>query len=129
MLSGSAAGLACEYSEQGTMPLHRAAKKAELVPEVDEWSIKTRAGGALVQYVVLLDRPIRVAGRCYWTVEVSANGKLWQRFYVTPDGTGVRAELSDGRPASVAEWRRARRRAAARPQAATPTPESTATGP
>ncbi len=122
----SASGFACEYPDQGTMPLHRAVKKAELVPEVDAWSIRTRESGEVVQFVVRLDQPVRAAGRCYWTVEIAANGKLWERFYVTPDGSSVRAGLSEGRPASLAEWRRARRTAAAAPREARTPRESTA---
>ena len=30
--------------------------------------------------------PKREGGRCYWPVDVRAEGKLWRRFYVTPDG-------------------------------------------
>jgi hypothetical protein len=41
---------------------------------------------------VLLDQPVREAGRCYWPVEVRADGKLWRRFLVTPDGKSVLSE-------------------------------------
>lgn len=42
--------------------------------------------GAVVHYALLLDQPRLDKGRCYWPVEVRAEGKLWRRFYVTPDG-------------------------------------------
>ena len=35
---------------------------------------------------VRLDAPVHQAGRCYWPVEVRADGKLWRRFLVSPDG-------------------------------------------
>jgi hypothetical protein len=43
--------------------------------------------------VVRLDEPVREAKRgavtCYWPVEVRAEGKLWRRYLVTPDGKSV----------------------------------------
>jgi hypothetical protein len=100
--------LACEYPDEGTTPLHRAVKKIELVPEIDEWVRKSRDSGSVVQFTVLLDRPVEVKSRCYWTVEVASGGKLWQRFLVSPDGKNLRAEV-EGRAISIAEWRRTQR--------------------
>jgi hypothetical protein len=115
----------CDYPNEGTMPLHRAVKRVELVPEVDDWTRVTRDSGAVVSFVILLNRPVLTAGKCHWTVEVSTGGKLWERFFVSPDGKSVRAELSAGQPASLQEWRRARRGAGAR-QPARPSAGATA---
>jgi hypothetical protein len=46
--------------------------------------------GAKPQYAVRLDQPVREAGKCYWPVEVRAEGRLWRRYLVTPDGKTVR---------------------------------------
>jgi hypothetical protein len=125
LIFSSTTVFACEYPNEGTMPLHRAVKRVELVPEVDGWTRVTRDSGAVVSFVILLNQPVRTAGKCHWTVEVSTGGKLWERFYVSPDGKSVRAELSGGQPASLQEWRRARRGAGA-PQPAKPSAGATA---
>jgi hypothetical protein len=90
--------LACDYPDEGTMPLHRAVTKVELIPEIDDWAAKRREAGALVQFVVLLDQPVWMGGRCYWTVDVASDGTLWRRFYVTPDGKKLRPLRKPVRP-------------------------------
>jgi hypothetical protein len=106
----------CEYPDQGTMPLHRAVKRVELIPAVVEWTNMERDAGRVVSFIVQLDQPVRIGRKCLWTVDVSSAGKLWERFYVSPDGRSVRAELN-GQPVAVQAWRRARREGAAPPQA------------
>jgi hypothetical protein len=86
LLTLPAVGFACEYPDQGTMPLHRAVTRVKLLPEIDAWA---KAQTAAVQYAVLLDRTRQLRGRCYWMVEVRAEGKVWRRFYVAPDGKSV----------------------------------------
>jgi hypothetical protein len=81
--------VACQYPDQGTMPLRRAVTRVELLPETDAWARDMRKSGVVVQYAVLLEETLKQAGRCYWTVEVRADGKLWRRFFVSPDGKGV----------------------------------------
>src|SRR6185503_12391913 len=61
--------LACEMPDEGNMPMRRARVS--------------------VEYLVRLDAPVYRAGKCYWPVEVQADGKLWRRFLVTPDGKSV----------------------------------------
>lgn len=80
---------ACQYPDQGTMPLRRAVTRVELLPETDAWARGMRKAGVVVQYAVLLEETLSRVGRCYWTVEVRAEGKLWRRFLVTPDGKSV----------------------------------------
>ena len=77
---------ACDYPDEGTMPLHRAVTKVKLLPETEAWAAGLHKEGAVVQYALMLDREWRKDGRCYWTVEARAEGKTWRRFYVTPDG-------------------------------------------
>jgi hypothetical protein len=84
-----APAVACPYPDQGTMPLRRAVTRVELLPETDAWARDMRKSGVVVQYAVLLEETLEQAGRCYWTVEVRADGKLWRRFFVSPDGKGV----------------------------------------
>lgn len=71
------------------MPLRRAVTRVEMLPEVDAWARAMNQNRVKPQYVVRLDEPIRVAGRCYWPVEVRADGKLWRRYLITPDGKRI----------------------------------------
>jgi hypothetical protein len=86
-----AAGAAadCRYPDEGTMPLHRAITKVKLLPETEAWA---RQQTAVVQYALFLDRTRERRGRCYWTIEARAEGKVWRRFYVTPDGKSLLSE-------------------------------------
>lgn len=80
------AAQACDYPDQGTMPLHRAVTKVKLLPETEARAAYLHNTGTIVQYALLLEQTLDQAGRCYWTVEAIAAGKVWRRFYVTPDG-------------------------------------------
>ena len=91
--------LGCEYPDEGSMPLRRAVTKVKLLPQTEAWASAVHKAGAVVQYAVLLDRSETRNGRCYWTVEVKANGELWRRFLVTPQGRLWTGGTED-RPAS-----------------------------
>jgi hypothetical protein len=80
---------ACDYPDEGTLPLHRAVTKVKLLPETEAWSAELLRRKVIVQYALLLDHPVRLRGRCYWTVEARAEGALWRRFYVAPDGKSM----------------------------------------
>jgi hypothetical protein len=89
LLSFCGAALACEYPDEGNLPLRRAVGKVKYLPETEAWASRMHKTGAVVQYALLLDRPKVEKGRCYWPVEVRAEGKLWRRFYVSPDGKAL----------------------------------------
>jgi hypothetical protein len=91
------AAAACDYPDEGTMPLHRAVTKVKLRPETEAWAKEWLERKVVVQYALLLDRTRTLGGRCYWTVEARAAGSLWRRYYVTPDGRRVLSETA-GRP-------------------------------
>ena len=99
---------ACEYPDLGNLPLRRAVTKVKLLPQAEAWAAGHHKSGNVVQYALQLEQTLQQAGRCYWTVDAIAEGKLWRRFYVTPDGKRVLGE--DRKPAGV--------RRAARPSAA-----------
>jgi hypothetical protein len=92
LLGFTACGFACEYPDEGRMPLRRAVTRIEMLPEVDAWARDMLKQGVKPQYVVRLDVPLRASGRCYWPVEVRAEGKLWRRYFVTPDGKNIRVK-------------------------------------
>jgi hypothetical protein len=84
----SSESAACVYPDEGTMPLHRAVTRVKLLPETEAWARTERN----VQYALLLERTRESKRLCYWTVEVRADGRLWRRFYVTPDGKRMLSE-------------------------------------
>jgi hypothetical protein len=90
---------ACDYPDEGTMPLHRAVTKVKLLPQTETWAAGWLRQKVVVQYALLLEQPRRFAGRCYWTLEARVGTVTWRRFYVTPDGT--RVLNADGRPAAA----------------------------
>ena len=81
--------LACEMPDEGNMPMRRAVTKVQMLSEVEAWAAHMRRTQANVQYLVRLDAPVHQDGTCYWPVEVRADGKLWRRYLVTPDGKKV----------------------------------------
>jgi hypothetical protein len=89
---------ACEYPEEGNMPLRRAVSKVRELPETQAWAKEMHERGVVVQYALRLDRPSWIDRRCYWPVDVNADGTTWKRFYVTPDGRALRRETADRRP-------------------------------
>ena len=86
----AAPAFACDYPDLGNLPLRRAVTRIEMLPEVSAWARGRIEKGAKPQYAVRLDQPVREAGKCYWPVEVRAEGELWRRYLVTPDGKDVR---------------------------------------
>jgi hypothetical protein len=80
---------ACGFPDEGGMPLRRAVTKVQMLSEVDAWAEAMRRNRVKVQYLVRLDEPVREGARCYWPVEVRADGKPWRSFLVTPDGKRI----------------------------------------
>ncbi len=78
--------LACNYPNEGNMPLRRAVSKVKYLPQTEAWAAAMHKAGEVVQYALLLDQPAHKGGVCYWPIEARAQGKVWRRFYVTPDG-------------------------------------------
>ena len=79
---------ACEVPDDGSAPLRRAVTRVKYLPQTEAWQ-KSLPDGSIAQYVLRVDSPQRIRGRCYWPVEVRAGGKLWKRFFVTADGARV----------------------------------------
>ena len=89
----AAPALACDFPDEGAdTAWRRAVSKVKYLPETEAWSQSMTLERTLVRYVVSLDEPKRLNGRCYWPVEVRADGKLWKRFLVTPDGRAMRED-------------------------------------
>lgn len=74
------------------MPLRRAVTRVEMLSDVADWHRDMVRKGVEPQYVVRLDEPRREGAKCFWPVEVHAEGKLWRRYLVTPDGKTIRRQ-------------------------------------
>jgi len=86
----SAPALACDMPDEGgNTPWRRAVSKVRYLPETEAMVEMMSRERNVVRYVVALDEPKHVAGRCWWPVEVRVDGKLWKRFLVTPDGAKI----------------------------------------
>jgi hypothetical protein len=83
------AAQACAYPDEGNAPLRRAVARVKYLPETQAWAAEQARNGAVVQYVLSLDAPKHAAGRCYWALEVRADGKLWKRYRISPDAKRV----------------------------------------
>ena len=81
--------LACEMPDEGNMPMRRAVTRVQMLEDVDAWATSMRRTKVTVEYLVRLDAPVYQGGKCYWPVEVRAEGKLWRRYLVSPDGRRV----------------------------------------
>jgi hypothetical protein len=88
--------LACDYPDEGNMPLRRALTRVQMLPETETWQRERRDAGDVVQFRLFLEKEAFFNNKCHWTVEATADGKLWRRFYVSPDGKSVLRENADG---------------------------------
>lgn len=93
-LAPAAQAAGCEMPDEGGMPLRRAVMRVKHLPQTETWVAQVSKERTVVQYVLSLDDPRYLDGRCYWPVEVLGDGRLWKRFLVTPDGRRV---LEDGK--------------------------------
>lgn len=108
VLAGALPALACDYPDEGNMPLRRAVSRVQYLPEVEAWSQARHQSGEAVQYLLRLQETRNVGERCYWTLDVIGAGKVWQRFYVSPDGYSVLAEDAGGGLIVLDRWRQVR---------------------
>jgi hypothetical protein len=91
-LSAASTAFACDVPDEGGMPWRRAVGKVRYLPETEAMVDMQARDRSVVRYVLSLDEPRHLAGRCWWPVEVRVNGQLWKRFLVTPQGDAVRED-------------------------------------
>jgi hypothetical protein len=95
----------CPFPDEGNMPLRRAVTRVDLLPETIAWSTAERRDGVIVHFAVLLEETISANGRCHWTLEARAGERVWQRFYITPDGKSLLVQGVSGAPVTLPQWR------------------------
>jgi hypothetical protein len=85
----AAPAAACQVPDEGTAPLRRLVARVKYLPETEAWAELMSRTRTVVQYVVLLDEPQRIEGRCHWMVEVRAEDRVWKKFLVPGEGGPV----------------------------------------
>ena len=93
----AAPALACDVPDEGNMPWRRAVSKVRYLPETEAMVEMMPRDRSVVRYVLSLDEPRHLAGRCWWPVEVRVDGRLWKRFLVTPQGDALREDRAASR--------------------------------
>lgn len=104
LLAAACAAQACEVPGDGGS-LRRALLKVKYLPETELWELAARKS-ATVQFVLSLDSPREVEGRCYWPIEARSNGALWNTFYATPRGEHVLVAGPGGTLMPLEVWRK-----------------------
>ena len=107
--TGLAQAAGCPIADDGGSPLRRTILRVKYLAETEAWEREAMKRSA-VQYVLLVDAPLRRGKECYWPVEARAGGELWHRFYVTARGERVLVETAAGKLVKLEDWRAAARR-------------------
>jgi hypothetical protein len=81
--------VACEIAGDDWHAVRRMVVRVKILPETEAWAERRTREGAQVKYLLSLDQPVRRKQRCWWPVEVSADGELWKRFLVRRDSSEV----------------------------------------
>ena len=93
----AAPAFACDIPDEGNMPWRRAVAKVRYLPETEAMVEMMPRDRSVVRYVLSLDEPRHLGGRCWWPVEVRVDGRLWKRFLVTPKGDALREDRAAGK--------------------------------
>jgi hypothetical protein len=107
--AGPAQAAGCPIPDDGAAPLRPAVTKVKYLAETEAWE-RAAMKSATVQFVLLVNDPIRRGKHCYWPVEARAGGELWHRFYVTARGERVLVEAAGGKLVTLEDWRATSRR-------------------
>lgn len=89
VLARGASAAGCDIPDENGAHWRRAVAAIKYLPEIEAWAERMARDKVLVQYVLSLDEPRTVEGRCYWPLEVRADGKVWRRFLVASVGGRV----------------------------------------
>jgi hypothetical protein len=107
--AGVAQAAGCPIADDTGSPLRRTVLVVKYLAETEAWE-RAATRTATVQYVLLVNDPIRRGKDCYWPVEARAGGELWQRFYVTARGDRILVQSPGGKLVTLEHWRAAGRR-------------------
>jgi len=88
-LPAAANSASCDVPDEDGVHWRRAVSRVKYLPETEAWAELMSRDRSIVQFVLSLDEPRYVDGRCYWPIEVRADGKVWKRFLVAPIGGQV----------------------------------------
>jgi hypothetical protein len=97
---------ACALPDEGAAPMHRMVSRVKYLPETEMWR-ESLPPGAIASYLLSIDAPLKVSGRCYWPVEARAAGARWNLFYVSADGKHMLVGRDGRTPIALSDWRSA----------------------
>ncbi len=97
---------ACVIPDEGNAPLRRMVGRVKYLPETEAWQASLPAN-TIASFLLAVDAPIKVAGRCYWPVEARAAGARWNLFYVSADGKRMLVARDGRTPIALSVWRNA----------------------
>lgn len=101
LLAAPAAALACDLpADEGSAPMRRLVARVKYLPETEAWAGQMAQVKTTVHYILLVDAPRRVDGRCYWPVEIRAEDRLWRRFLVPGESGALIVQAAPGRTSS-----------------------------
>lgn len=80
--------------------------RVKYLPETEAWRASLPAG-AIASYLLSVDAPLKVSGRCYWPLEARAAGARWNLFYVSADGKRMLVARDGRTPIALSVWRSA----------------------
>jgi|CXWL01.1.fsa_nt_gi hypothetical protein len=87
LLAAAPPAAACELpGDETSAPLRRMVARVKYLPETEIWAELMSRTRTVVHYILLLDEPRRVDGRCHWPIEIRAEDRLWKRFLVPGEG-------------------------------------------
>lgn len=91
-LAPAARAAGCDVPDEDGSYWRRAVSRVKYLPEIEAWTERMTRERVIVHFVLSLDEPRTIDGRCYWPLEVRAAGKPWRRFLVPPAGGQVLRE-------------------------------------
>lgn len=94
ILLGTAA-MACELPDEGSAQYRRLVTRVKYLPDIVEHAERLAWAKKPIQYILDLEAPQRVDGRCHWPVEVRAEDQVWRR-YLVPYGPGTPIRVPSG---------------------------------
>jgi len=87
LLAAAPSAAGCELpGDDGSATMRRLVARVKYLPETEAWSELMSRSRNVVRYILLLEEPRRVEGRCHWPVEIRAEDRLWKRFLVPGEG-------------------------------------------
>ncbi|MDA0276453.1 MAG: hypothetical protein O3A91_08905 [Proteobacteria bacterium] len=104
LLATPASAFACNLlADKGSVPLRPMVARVKYQPETEAWAERMSLANATVHFVLRVNEPRRIAGRCHWSVEAHAENRLWKRFLVPSEDGPVIEQAATSRTSNP-DW-------------------------